>query len=299
MNILIVEDQKVNAKLLKFYSEEFLMSNDHVKFVVDIAENGLEAIGLSTLHDYDLMFLDVRMPKLDGIKVLNAFKNIPSLRKPYICMVTAVSESKYQNLFKLLNADYLITKPIDQAEVVAIVEKIYNEQYGVVDDIDFDEFDNFDDFEYFEDAESSFNSHVKQTAVEFLNEFDNIEYILNDIEEIDDLVEELVSLLNVENFELKKSYIEEVLRKYITFFDSLLSFEELSSALKILRDHINDVEIQTYDMLQQTYIVELIKAIFEDIFKWKHHVFVEKDATDVFYINASALNDCKQLETII
>lgn len=46
-------------------------------------------------------------------------------------------------------------------------------------------------------------------------------------------------------------------------------------------------------------IANFLKAILDDLIDWQHHVFIEQDTLDVFYINASVLSSCMQLELII
>jgi len=76
--ILIIEDEAaIRRVLVKILSEE----ND--TYDVTEAEDGLAGIELIRKEDYDLVLCDIKMPKMDGVEVLEAVKKI----KPEIPMV--------------------------------------------------------------------------------------------------------------------------------------------------------------------------------------------------------------------
>jgi len=67
--ILIVEDEVRNAKLLKFFLNE-------TEAIVDIAYDGKEAIDKAKANQPDVVLLDLKLPKLDGITVLKVLKQL-------------------------------------------------------------------------------------------------------------------------------------------------------------------------------------------------------------------------------
>lgn len=296
MNILIVEDELTNVKLLDFYVRDFLSTNNIKQFNIDYAENGIEAVGYNLVNKYDLMLLDVRLPKLDGIKVLNILKNNSSLNKPYICMTTSLGQDKYKKLFKLLHANTYLIKPFNKEKTHEILLKIKN-NLEEIDVKTIDETEVVDEFGEIIDIAN--NSHQHISAIEFLKDYENIEYMLDDIEDIDDLITNLVIELNADTFSSQQMDIDVSLTKYVIFLNSLVSFEELSNALTMLKYEINSIDIKKYDELKVIYIIELIRTILEDISDWKEYVFVEKSANDVYYINASILSNCIQLKNLI
>jgi len=76
--ILVIEDEAAIRRVLaKIISEE----ND--AYNVDEAEDGLQGIEMIMNNDYDLIFCDIKMPKMDGVEVLEKAKKI----KPEIPMV--------------------------------------------------------------------------------------------------------------------------------------------------------------------------------------------------------------------
>ena len=115
MRILIVEDEKKVAKFLQQGLEE-----EH--YTVDVAHDGLAGESLATTEKYDLVILDIRLPKKDGLAVL---KNIRArkLTTP-VLMLTAKSstESKVDGLDS--GADDYLTKPFSFEELLARVRSL-------------------------------------------------------------------------------------------------------------------------------------------------------------------------------
>lgn len=74
MRILIVEDEKDLRESLK---EGLTLSN----YAVDIAADGLEGLELLNVNSYDLLVLDLNLPKLDGLEVLKKLRKTNSTIK--------------------------------------------------------------------------------------------------------------------------------------------------------------------------------------------------------------------------
>lgn len=115
--ILIVDDQPMNVDILKTrlaaHGYELLTATD-----------GAEALALVRAQQPDLILLDIMMPGVDGIEVCQRLKADAALPFMPIIMVTARADSK--DIVAGLNAgadDYL-TKPIDQAALVARVKSM-------------------------------------------------------------------------------------------------------------------------------------------------------------------------------
>jgi DNA-binding NtrC family response regulator len=101
--ILIVDDEQ---DAVEFLAEEFKDRG----LEVDTALSGLEAIEKIRAHIPDIVFLDIRMPGMDGIAALKKFKEIdPSLK---VVMMTAVHDEEVIEQAKSLGALDYILKPI-------------------------------------------------------------------------------------------------------------------------------------------------------------------------------------------
>lgn len=111
-NILVVDDEKEIAELIEIH----LMSQD---YNVTKAKNGLEALNFMNDKKYDLVLLDVMMPKMDGKETLKKIRekyNIP------VIMVTAKTSEKDKVEGLTLGADDYVSKPIKPLELIARVK---------------------------------------------------------------------------------------------------------------------------------------------------------------------------------
>lgn len=127
LKILIAEDDLSSRKFLY----KFLAKYGECDLVVDGLE-ALDAVLISLKEDmpYDLICLDIMMPKVDGVKVLKhikeleAQKNIEPDKRAKIIMTTALAETQIvQNAFEL-GCDAYAAKPIDTAKFMDVLHKI-------------------------------------------------------------------------------------------------------------------------------------------------------------------------------
>lgn len=116
--ILTVDDDMINLKLLK----SMLMKNPYVKEIIE-ARNGLDAINqIKGREDIDLILLDIIMPVMDGLEVLeivNSDKNIKQI--PVIVLTT--DETKKARAIELGAKGFLI-KPIRNNELTQKIDSI-------------------------------------------------------------------------------------------------------------------------------------------------------------------------------
>ncbi|MCL1820699.1 MAG: response regulator transcription factor [Oscillospiraceae bacterium] len=114
MRILVVDDEKHIIKGIKFNLE-------HEGYQVETAYDGEEAVDLARTGRYDLIILDIMMPKIDG---LEACRRIREFSAVSIIMLTARSE----DMDKLIGFDYgaddYLTKPFNILELKARIRAI-------------------------------------------------------------------------------------------------------------------------------------------------------------------------------
>jgi adenylate cyclase len=115
--LLIVDDEPINLDILQtrlsVHGYEILT-----------ATNGEEALAIATAQRPDLILLDIMMPKMDGIDVCRHLKADPSLPFMPIILVTAKADSKDVVAGLEAGADEYLTKPVDQAALVARVKSM-------------------------------------------------------------------------------------------------------------------------------------------------------------------------------
>lgn len=112
--VLVVDDEKLIVKGIKFSLEQDDMQ-------VDCAYDGEEALRLAKQTEYDMVLLDIMLPKLTGLEVcqqIREFSNMP------IIMLTAKGEDMDKILGLEYGADDYITKPFNILEVKARIKAI-------------------------------------------------------------------------------------------------------------------------------------------------------------------------------
>jgi len=113
-HILVVDDEKLIVKGIKFSLEQDGM-------VVDAAYDGEEALQLAKENNYDLIMLDVMLPKIDGTAVcqqIREFSGVP------VVMVTAKGDDMDKIMGLEYGADDYVTKPFNILELKARIKAI-------------------------------------------------------------------------------------------------------------------------------------------------------------------------------
>ena len=126
MKILIIEDEKLLADSVG----SFLTQKG---FSVEIVYDGEAGAQYAELGVYDLLILDVMMPKMDGYAVARRVRSL-HLGTP-ILMLTAKSELEDRIQGLNSGADYYLTKPFDTRELLACINALLRRQGTQVDEL--------------------------------------------------------------------------------------------------------------------------------------------------------------------
>lgn len=126
MKVLVIEDEKLVAESIRAILE-------HKDFDVETVYDGEAGTEYAELGIYDLLILDVMMPKLNGFQVARQVR-ADRCATP-ILMLTAQSdiEDRIQGLNA--GADYYLTKPFDSRELLACVNALLRRQGDQVDEL--------------------------------------------------------------------------------------------------------------------------------------------------------------------
>ncbi len=113
MNILIVDDNKNNRMILQLLLEDYMEDNelDGIEFLIDEASDGLEAIRKTDEKEYDIVFMDIMMPNMDGIEATKRIRQ--KHNKLLIITVSAVDDSERQKEILSNGAEDYISKPVN------------------------------------------------------------------------------------------------------------------------------------------------------------------------------------------
>jgi len=117
LRILIAEDNKVNQKLAQIMLTK-------AGFKVDIASNGQAAVKtlMERPKDFDLVFMDIQMPLMDGFEATAAIRKAGFQQLPIVAMTAHAMKGYRQKCIAAGMNDY-VTKPIKKDEVMAVIER--------------------------------------------------------------------------------------------------------------------------------------------------------------------------------
>ena len=122
LKILIVEDSPAMRQLLA------LAVKKRAGAQVEEAADGLAALkALATTH-YDLMFVDLNMPVLDGMKLIKKVRESESSTgapRVRICVVTTESAQATEDQARALGADFFVRKPVARRDVERILQEAF------------------------------------------------------------------------------------------------------------------------------------------------------------------------------
>ncbi|HIS12848.1 MAG TPA: response regulator transcription factor [Candidatus Onthocola stercoravium] len=113
--ILVIEDEKDIQNIIKAFLE-------NADYKVETADDGLEGINLIQKNSYDLVLLDIMMPKIDGFVVCEMIRKNSNI--PIIILTALTDEESQLKGFDKLADDY-ITKPFSMPIVLKHIEAIF------------------------------------------------------------------------------------------------------------------------------------------------------------------------------
>ena len=114
LNVAIADDNERMVQLL----DEIVASDKDLQ-VVGTAKNGVEAYEIIKHKQPDVVLLDIVMPKLDGLALLEKVKKDKSIRKcPSFIIISAVGQDRITEDAFNLGADYYIMKPFDNDMII-------------------------------------------------------------------------------------------------------------------------------------------------------------------------------------
>lgn len=127
MRILVAEDDRISRTFLQKFMSQY--------GEVDVAVDGMEAVDLymdsiKTQNPYDLLCLDIMMPKVDGLKVLRVIRQLEAQKKVSeeehlrIIMMTALADVGYVDEAFRQGCDAYASKPVDTEKVEEVMKNL-------------------------------------------------------------------------------------------------------------------------------------------------------------------------------
>ena len=119
LNVAIADD---NERMLRLLGD--IIDSDDELNVVGTAKDGEEAYNVIKTKEPDVVLLDIVMPKLDGLGVLDRVNHDKTIKKhPTFIMISAIGQEKITEDAFELGADYYIMKPFDNDMVINRIKK--------------------------------------------------------------------------------------------------------------------------------------------------------------------------------
>jgi CheY-like chemotaxis protein len=203
--VLVTEDNIINQKLIKRILEEHGIT-------VDLANNGLEAFEKRRNNAYDLLFMDIQMPVMDGIEATHEILDYEEDDEvPHIPIVALTANALKGDRERFLGEgmDEYITKPIETSELLYILNKFLSAKARTVT--------SEEKQEELDETKASAEAKVKQTeeTVEQAIETPSIDDVIS----LDDAIsfdteaneEAQKSILVAKKFILEKRVLSKVL----------------------------------------------------------------------------------------
>jgi CheY-like chemotaxis protein len=116
--VLIVDDDPFIRRLIATTLE------DVTNFVLHEAQDGIRALEIATREHPALVFLDVDMPRLDGIETCRRLRLAPSSSQATIVMLTAAHGREVELRAERAGADLFLTKPFSPLELLRLVDRL-------------------------------------------------------------------------------------------------------------------------------------------------------------------------------
>lgn len=122
LKILIVEDSPAMRQLLA------IAVRRRPGVEVHEAADGLAALKLLASSQYDLMFVDLNMPVLDGMKLIKRVRESEAAlgaTRVRICVVTTESSQATEDQARALGADFFVRKPVSRRDVERVLAEAF------------------------------------------------------------------------------------------------------------------------------------------------------------------------------
>ena len=120
INVLIVDYNKDECNIIK----DCLLNHDNIN-VIGAVNDTVSALKLLKVNEVDLILIDISIPHITGLNLLNGIKKMEPKKIPKVIISSYIEEKHVIKDTAILNIDYFINKPINFKELKLVVEKLF------------------------------------------------------------------------------------------------------------------------------------------------------------------------------
>lgn len=243
--ILVAEDHTVNQVLFKTILE-------NIGHEVDIANNGLEAVESAKLNSYDIIFMDVQMPEMNGYEATVEIRSL-GVKTPIIAVTASAIKGEKEKCLSVGMTDFL-TKPFKKIDLIPVLDKWLSSH---------DELNNSSTASEAPDSISNKDIFDFNYAVEVFMGKENvvINLLVGFIAKVEDQIENMYKSLKNGDFDALRQDAHS-----IKGGSSNLYINRLSSAAKDLEAAALDKNIQC------TELIDRVKKEFDNFLEVKNKI---------------------------
>jgi len=120
MKILIVDDDELQQTLIESHIEKYFQEHPHLEYIISQTRSGISALEFDKVKHYNLVFMDILMPLMNGI---DTTKNMKRYNKDVV-VVAISSDDSEENKSKTFEAgaDDFIPKPISKEAIFRVLD---------------------------------------------------------------------------------------------------------------------------------------------------------------------------------
>ena len=120
LSVLVVDDTETNLDIFRLF-----IGKDYPNAKVDLAGGGYEGVGMCKVKQYDIIFLDLKMPGMNGFEVMRKLKELNMTLPPIYAFTADVYKSTYDKIFEY-GFEGILEKPLNPEHLNEILQRITN-----------------------------------------------------------------------------------------------------------------------------------------------------------------------------
>lgn len=233
LKILLAEDNSINQMVASRMIER-------LGYKADIVSNGKEAVEAASNIDYDIIFMDILMPEMDGIEACGIIKGqLNKENKPAIIAMTANAMSGDEENYIKAGMDDYLSKPVNMEDLKRILDKWSRKILDRKNQKFFKELDKEIELNFIKEKNISFlNEITSENDLEFFREMLDVY-----LKEIPKNLEKIKESILAKDAEHLKFYLHKLKGTYLT-----LGISDLIDYFKVLSDVAiaNNITEDTY-----------------------------------------------------